>query len=121
MTEGSWTPILALSEVTKQPQRVVAGGVRLAVWRAGRGRPVVFLDRCPHHDVPLSTGRRTLLGRLVCDGHGWEFDATGTCIRAPGKTMAQVAGRHATVVPCREEAGQLWVQLPAEASLKSHP
>ena len=108
--DDPWTPLLPLSQVGKAPQRVVVGAVALVVWRAARGRPVVFLDRCPHRDVPLSTGRRTFTGRLVCDGHGWEFDAAGRIVKTD--RPRDLAGLCATVVECREEAGRLWVKLP---------
>lgn len=104
-----WTPILPSSAVTKAPQRVMLGATPLVVWRARQGRPVVFIDVCPHKDFPLSEGRRTFTGRLVCEVHGWEFDAEGTCVRAPGRTREQIGGRHAKVVPCREADGRLWV------------
>mgnify|MGYP000849032794 FL=1 len=113
---GTWTPLVASAEVTKQPSRVVLGGVPLVVWRAARGRPAVFIDRCPHKDFPLSTGRRTFFGRLVCDAHGWEFVADGTCVRAPGRPLSEVAGRHASVVECREADGQLWVRTTPEGT-----
>lgn len=105
-----WTPLLPSRSITTGPQRVLLADVPLVVWRTTRGRPVVFVDRCPHHGLALSTGRRTFTGRLVCDGHGWEFDATGTCRRAPGRPLSEVAGRHASVVPCRIADDQLWVR-----------
>jgi len=116
MTEDGqhWTPLLASRAVTQAPQRVVVAGIGLVVWRAGRRRPVVFLDRCPHHGLRLSTGHRTLIGRLVCDGHGWAFDASGVCRHAPGRPLAQTAGRRAGVVPCQERDGQLWVLTDAD-------
>ena len=79
-------------------------------------RQAVFIDRCPHKDFPLSTGRRTFFGRLVCDAHGWEFVADGTCVRAPGRPLSEVAGRHASVVECREADGQLWVRTTPEGT-----
>jgi phenylpropionate dioxygenase-like ring-hydroxylating dioxygenase large terminal subunit len=109
-----WTPLIASQAVTTGPQRVLLADVPLVVWRTARGRPVVFVDRCPHHGLALSTGRRTFTGRLVCDGHGWEFDATGTCRRAPGRSLSEVAGRHASVVPCRVADGRLWVLTGAD-------
>ena len=112
MADAEWTPLLASADVSKQPQRVEVGEVGLVVWRARHGRPVVFLDCCPHREVRLSTGRRTWSGHLACDLHGWEFDAEGACVHLPGRPLSDVRGRHATVIECREDAGRLWARLP---------
>ena len=110
--DAPWTPLLPSADVGRRPVRVEAGEIGLVVWRARLGRPVVFLDRCPHKDVRLSEGRRTWSGRLACDLHGWEFDATGACVRLPGRPLSDARGRHADVVECREDDGTLWVRLP---------
>lgn len=108
---GDWVPILALSELSRRPRRVEVGDTPLVVWPGPWGRPVVFLDRCPHQDVRLSEGRRTLTGRLICDGHGWEFDAAGTCVRIPGRPLSDARGRHADLVQSRVQDEQVWVRL----------
>lgn len=40
-------------------------------------------DRCPHRNAQLSKGIMTANGTLSCGYHGWEFDATGSCVRVP--------------------------------------
>ena len=116
--EGRWVEVMASADVTRTPRRAVADGVVLAVWRGPRDRPVVFLDSCPHKAYPLSTGRRTWRGRLVCEAHDWEFDASGRCVRIPGR--APDPQRHATALTCREEGGRLWVLLPPPADAAAH-
>jgi vanillate O-demethylase monooxygenase subunit len=46
------------------------------------GRPVAFLDRCPHRYAPLSLGERSG-DNLRCAYHGWCFDSSGRCIEIP--------------------------------------
>lgn len=116
--DGTWTPLAALADVTRQSRRFVVEGVALAVWRGPWGRPIVFVDRCPHKDYPLSNGKRTLRGRLTCDAHGWTFDAAGECVAIPGRPVSDARGRHAEVVPSRIEGGQLWVSSDALARLR---
>ena len=88
----------------------MVGDVALAVWRSTFGRPVVFLDRCPHRDHPLSTGRRTFTGHLVCDAHDWEFDADGRCLRTHKPRDRSLCA--ATAFPARDAGG-----LPARAQV----
>lgn len=108
-----WVALLPSAEVGKQPQRVLVGDVPLVVWRAAFGRPVVFWDRCPHREHPLSSGRRTLTGRLICDAHQWTFAADGRCVYTDRPRDLSRCG--ATVFPCREVDGTLWVFTGPEA------
>lgn len=106
-----WTPLVAVSAVPRQPARFVVDEVPVVVWRGPWGRPIVFVDECPHREVPLSTGRRILGGRLVCEGHGWVFDASGACVAIPNRPVSDARGRHASVVPSRVENGWVEVQV----------
>ncbi len=108
-----WVALAASRDVGRQPRRLLIADVPLAVWRTRFGRPVVFLDRCPHRDYPLSAGRRTLTGHLVCEAHDWEFDADGRCLRTHKPVDRTLHG--ATVFPCREAAGTLWVFTGTDA------
>lgn len=107
MDAPRWLAVAAVADLGRTPLRVEADGAVLVVWRAGFGRVAVFHDRCPHRAMPLSDGRRTLTGRLVCDHHGWEFAADGRCLKAPTGTP-----RPADVVPSRVVDGRIEVLLP---------
>lgn len=108
-----WVALAPSGEVGRQPRRLLVDAVPLVVWRALFGRPVVFLDRCPHREYPLSTGHRTITGRLVCDAHAWEFDAEGRCLRTHKPVDRNQY--HATAFPCRDVGGTLWVYTGPDA------
>ena len=99
-------------------------GVPLALWRGGavgaRGQraPSAVLDRCPHRNVPLSLGQVKVSGELVCRYHGWHFDGGGKLTQIPGLPIVEgtdghldAPGRRASVYPCVEQDGYVWVWL----------
>ena len=68
---------------------------QLVLWRTLQ-RPNVILcseDRCPHRNAQLSKGMVTGDGTLQCGYHGWEFGATGECVRIPQLKKGQCVPR----------------------------
>jgi 3-phenylpropionate/trans-cinnamate dioxygenase ferredoxin subunit len=64
-------------------QRVVVGGLAIALARDSEGAVHALADRCSHDDVSLSEGEITR-GRIECWGHGSEFDlVTGQPAQLP--------------------------------------
>lgn len=104
----AWYPACTSSELgRRKPLAIELMGAPLVVFRDGRGRPGVLIDRCPHRNAPLSEGR-VHQGSLECAYHGWRFDAGGTCVAIPGSSR-DVGGRrgvgsHATL----ERDGMVW-------------
>ncbi len=76
-----WHPVARSAEVTDRPSKVRLLGEPWVVYRVD-GRPVAFLDRCPHRLAPLSLGERSG-ENLRCAYHGWCFDSSGRCIEIP--------------------------------------
>ncbi len=58
-------------------------GVPLVLFRSADGQPAALVDRCPHRNAPLSSGRMND-GRIVCPYHGWQFGGGGQCQAVPG-------------------------------------
>jgi phenylpropionate dioxygenase-like ring-hydroxylating dioxygenase large terminal subunit len=84
-------------------------GVAMALFRAGDGRPVTVIDRCPHRNVPLSLGSVTD-GLLQCSYHGWRFDGCGACRAVPGLLEdPDRRARRVDTFPTAEHDGFVWV------------
>lgn len=83
--------------------------VPLAVFRGADGRAATLVDRCPHRNAPLSSGR--VDGQhLACPYHGWQFDGQGVCRAVPGLCgPAEHAARNAAALPTCEQDGFVWV------------
>lgn len=83
-------------------------GDPLVVFR-GKDGPGVLLDRCPHRNVPLSSGR-VVGGRLACGYHGWQFARDGACKHIPALVgQASSPARRCPSYPCVEQQGAIWV------------
>ncbi|MCB9536645.1 MAG: aromatic ring-hydroxylating dioxygenase subunit alpha [Myxococcales bacterium] len=104
-----WYVACASRELRDRPLAVTVLGVPLALYRAEDGSVGALLDRCPHRNVPLSTGN--VKGpHLECGYHGWQFDAQGACQRVPSLcSEGAVRGRRVQAFACREQDGYVWV------------
>jgi phenylpropionate dioxygenase-like ring-hydroxylating dioxygenase large terminal subunit len=60
-----------------------AAGKSLVCWRDGSGDVKVVDDACPHKLAPLSLGKVTKEGDLMCRYHGYCFNGEGECTRLP--------------------------------------
>ena len=60
-------------------------GENIIVYCDESGNICVAVGFCPHlgSDLAPAAGGRVRDGRLVCPFHGYEFDATGTCVATP--------------------------------------
>lgn len=99
-----------LGEIRKRPLSVTIMGTPLVIYRSSESI-VVAEDRCPHRNVPLSSGTMQE-GCLRCPYHGWQFDANGQCVFAPGirgNETPKVALRRWQV---RVADGLVWVASP---------
>ncbi|MFM6854585.1 MAG: Rieske 2Fe-2S domain-containing protein, partial [Sphingopyxis sp.] len=77
-----WHPVAYLADVGRAPMAVKLMGHPLVVFRDGDAVGVLE-DRCPHRNVPLSSGR-CVDGQIECPYHGWRFDTQGQCRLVPG-------------------------------------
>ena len=120
----AWYPLSPLEDLDRRrPQAVELLEQRYVIWwsRADAAWRV-FLDRCPHRLAPLSEGRLDpLSGQLMCSYHGWRFDGEGLCRRIPQANPATPAAEQArrlcaTPLPCRQEAGLLWLWPDADTA-----
>ncbi len=103
------TDVLALED---GPVGVRVGDRAIVVFRDRGGRLGALPDRCPHRDMPLSTGSIGFFGELVCGYHGWAWDVDGTCVRIP-MSHATMRPAQARLAPyeLREHDGRVWVAV----------
>lgn len=101
-----WHPVAALADVQAQPLAVQLLGLRLVLWRDEAGAVHAWADQCPHRGARLSLGR-VCAGRLECPYHGWQFAASGQCVRVPALPDFVPPAGHAA----RVFAVQVWCEL----------
>ncbi len=71
-------------DVARSPVARVMLGDAIVQYRTEDGRAVALEDRCPHRNLPLSSGN--LNGDVLqCGYHGLEFGTDGVCIHVPGQ------------------------------------
>ncbi|MDQ3034632.1 MAG: Rieske 2Fe-2S domain-containing protein [Myxococcota bacterium] len=106
-----WFIACASGELTSTPRAEMIQDVPLVLFRGEGGKAAALLDRCPHRNVPLSTGSVSAgEGTLECAYHGWRFDGGGTCRAIPsliGEPGAKA--RSAIAFPVIEQDGWIWV------------
>ncbi|MEO0599943.1 MAG: aromatic ring-hydroxylating dioxygenase subunit alpha [Myxococcota bacterium] len=102
-----WYIVARTREIGSRPVKRRLFGLPLVVFRDGRGKAGVLVDRCPHRNVPLSGGR-VVQGDLQCPYHGWRFDAEGRCTALPALDGAPDRSHAAAALPVREQQGYVW-------------
>ncbi len=96
--------------MTDQPQRFTLLDQHLVAFRTETGISV-FKDLCIHRGAALSLGE-VRNGCIVCPYHGWEYDATGACVKIPAQPDKPIPAA-ARAIPYRvaEKYGVVWVAL----------
>jgi len=106
-------PVARCEDVGEAPHAVILLDEHIVLWRNPTGRAVAFKDACVHRGTSLSLGDVTPDGRLRCAYHGWEFEASGACVRIPslpsGATIPPKA--RAQAFHTEERYGVIWVAL----------
>ncbi len=93
----------------------------IVLFRDEQGVAGALLDRCPHRNVPLSTGRVVGAG-LACGYHGWRFDQRGECTHVPALVgEATTPGRRCAAFPVKEQQGYVWIWADAESAPDREP
>ena len=90
-------------------------GQDLVLWRNAKGLSV-WQDLCLHRGAKLSGGR---VGDdcLICPYHGWQYDATGQCVRVPAHPEQPPPARARTnAYRVTERYGLIWACLGAPAN-----
>jgi phenylpropionate dioxygenase-like ring-hydroxylating dioxygenase large terminal subunit len=116
--KNCWYPVVFLADLpTGKPYSFSLYGDSLVLFRDGEGRLACVLDRCPHRAARLSDGQ-IIDGKLECLYHGWQFNATGDCVRIPQLPPDKQIPVPACLKPYRiaEVQGMVWL-WPGDADL----
>lgn len=107
-----WYALLPAHQLDAGPQPFTLLGEALVLWKDASGTPVAMRDRCCHRTARLSRGFVTPTGTLACGYHGWEYDASGCCVRIPQNPEGKVPeGIRVDRFHCVERYGYVWVAL----------
>ncbi len=122
----AWYIACTTAELGQKPIARSVLGVPLVCFRGSQGQPVALLDRCPHRNIPLSSGtlqrHRDGTCQLTCRYHGWQFDEQGHCQAIPGLCdFSADPIRNVTAYPAIEQQGHIWVYPSTEPPPQSLP
>ncbi len=117
----AWYVAAASKDLGAEPLAVRIHDIPLALFRGEGGRVGAVLDRCPHRNVPLSTGR-VVQGTLECGYHGWRFGTDGACRCVPGRVAdTDARARRTPAFATREQDGFIWVWTQPDAEPSEEP
>ena len=116
--ETLWHPVALSTDVVNRPLAARLLERDVVLWRDAAGTVHAWADQCPHRGARLSLGR-VQDGRLECSYHGWQFEASGHCVRVPAlPAFVPPASSCAHTYAAREACGLVWVQIvQGEAAL----
>ena len=107
-----WYPVMPCESLSEGPQSFVLLGEPLALWLDAEGKPAAVRDRCCHRTAKLSLGS-VENGCIQCPYHGWQFDASGVCVKVPQRAAGKAipATYRVDGFRCTERYGYVWVCL----------
>ena len=110
-----WHPVAASADLAQQPLAATLLEQPLVLWRDAAGVAHAWADQCPHRGAKLSLGR-VCGDRLECPYHGWQFAASGQCVRVPAMPdFIPPASHVARTFGVHERYGLVWVHLVERA------
>jgi phenylpropionate dioxygenase-like ring-hydroxylating dioxygenase large terminal subunit len=86
-------------------------GEPVVMFRGADGALAALEDRCCHRHYPLSKGK-VCGDRLQCGYHGFEFDASGACVRVPSQRIVP-EGARVRRYPIVERHNLVWIWMGA--------
>lgn len=114
--ETLWHPVALGTDLAQQPLAVRLLAQELVLWRDDDAVVHAWADQCPHRGAKLSLGRIEG-GRLECPYHGWQFAASGQCVKVPAlPNFTPPAAHCARTYAAQEAYGLVWVRLAAPAA-----
>lgn len=105
-----WWPAARINDITDVPYGCQMLDTPVVLYRRTSDQIVVALhDRCAHRWAPLSAG--SVKGdRIVCGYHGFEYEASGKCVRIPSQDSVP-SKACVRPYPVIERYGMIWVWL----------
>lgn len=116
-----WWPVAHRDHFPKSGIRGTRiGNVELVVVRQN-GKYAAYEDACPHKRVRLSQLGKLQGDQLVCDYHGWKFNAQGGACTSLDCMPGQEKQFDLRSYPVQEYAGWIWVFLGQTAQAERVP
>lgn len=113
-----WLPICVAKNLKKKPISISVLGKKIVLFRNKNG-VAALTDRCPHRNVPLSSG--TIINENIrCPYHGWEFNGKGQCTSIPSASPELACKYTSKSYSTQELEGLIWINLN-ESSKHSSP
>ena len=107
---NDWHAVARSSDIAGEPRPARLLDHDLVLWRSERGIHA-WQDLCAHRGARLSLGR-VENSCLICPYHGWQYDASGRCVRIPAHPAQPPPDRaRANVHHAAEKYGLVWVSL----------
>ena len=106
-----WYAVMPTAMLDNGPKPFTLLGEKIVLWKGADGKPAALRDRCCHRTAQLSKGF-VENGNIVCGYHGWNYDASGACVKipqAPGTAIP--SGASVPAYHCEEKYGYVWVAL----------
>lgn len=119
MNPDYWYPAAWDKELGRgQIQEVVFWKQSIALFRGQDGVISAIENRCAHRQLKLTEGHVEGC-QVVCPYHGWQYDASGRCVKIPhelfGNKMPEFKLRR---FPVQVKHGLIWI-FPGDAKLAS--
>jgi phenylpropionate dioxygenase-like ring-hydroxylating dioxygenase large terminal subunit len=106
-----WYPVIPRVELLGGPKPFELLGEKIVLWLDAEGKPAAAQDRCCHRSAQLSIGS-VVEGNIKCPYHGWEFCASGACVKVPQRPDEPIPASYRLVsYRCAEQYGYVWVCL----------
>jgi phenylpropionate dioxygenase-like ring-hydroxylating dioxygenase large terminal subunit len=107
-----WHPVAWSADLKDDPAPVVLMDTPIVLWRS-QGKISAFYDLCIHRGTPLSLGRVSQVGELICGYHGWHYDTEGACTWIPSRDTSRSIPAKARALSflTQEKHGLIWVCL----------
>jgi aminopyrrolnitrin oxygenase len=104
---ASWYLLCGSREIKKRAIKKSIFGRELVLFRGASGKVIAMDNRCAHLGADLSQGRINA-DTISCPFHGWQYDASGRCVRIPtGATVPPFARQ--VLYPTEERHGAVFI------------
>ena len=108
--ESTWLVACQSSELTKKkPLAVTVLSRKIVLFRSDSDVAAIE-DRCPHRNVPLSSGT-VVKGNIQCPYHGWTFDKNGRCTKVPSLNKNQTPRCQIPSFNIHDDNQFVWIQI----------
>lgn len=108
--QNNWYAAIKSSELKNKPLACKVLDEPIVLFRDSSGKVSALVDRCPHRNVKLSTGK-VINNNIQCPYHGWEFNGDGKCLKIPSLLQQDKipVAACASSYPVIEQQDLIWV------------